>query len=316
MFCKYCGEQINPSRFCAHCGRSLTRASEGFPSTPLDPSPTVAVVEPSPNAISTRVSRAGKWVLLGAAALIGLVVLVGAAGVLTDKAGWKVPNVQTASTVSAAFPPSNSTAPSTPSLPEDDKYVAAVRNGVLAAPYNTTTIGKAFEATFTDCKWKSKESDKGARFVEFTGRLKPEMYKEAFDWVYNNCVHAPREAAKDRLQCQEERKPVIIMPCTEAQLATLPPLLTAAEAATRCPNEIAFSTVTFQFLFAADGSSFSEGYINPEPWQHTRLFTFKETGTVQHVGSRFSDGSPNFQWTEHVGQSNVATEDVMAYIYK
>jgi hypothetical protein len=106
------------------------------------------------------------------------------------------------------------------------------------------------------------------------------------------------------------------MPCTEAQLATLPPLLTAAEAATRCPNEIAFSTVTFQFLFAADGSSFSEGYINPEPWQHTRLFTFKETGTVQHVGSRFSDGSPNFQWTEHVGQSNVATEDVMAYIYK
>jgi len=262
MFCKYCGEQINPSRFCAHCGRSLTRASEGFPSTPLDPSPTVAVVEPSPNAISTRVSRAGKWVLLGAAALIGLVVLVGAAGVLTDKAGWKVPNVQTASTVSAAFPPSNSTAPSTPSLPEDDKYVAAVRNGVLAAPYNTTTIGKAFEATFTNWKWESKESDKGARFVEFTGSLKPDAYKERFD-RHKKCIDSA-EARHDSAGA--------VFGCS-GEFGGWAGTAEFRHAHTDAEIEIAASTATFRFIFdATNDSSFGVGYVDTDPWANVAGF--------------------------------------------
>lgn len=116
--------------------------------------------------------------------------------------------------------------------------VATVRNGLLPAgvlllvPYNTTTVGKAFEGTFLDSKWESKETAKGAHFVEFTGRLKPEMYKE---WA-DGCSHL-----KEKFP---ELKP--------------------------CPTEEEYSTVKFQFMFVADGS-FSLSYIDLAPWRFTKL---------------------------------------------
>jgi hypothetical protein len=190
----------------------------------------------------TMLARAGKWVLIGVAGLIGLFVLLGAAGMLIDKAGWKVPNAQTASTENAAPPPSASIAPSTPptpSAPQDDKHVATVRSGILAAPYNTTTIGKAFEATFADPRWRSFETAKGQRIVEFTGRLKPEMYKEDYLDHLDFCASQPPSLAS----CGPEYK-----------------------------DEIAISTVKLQFDLTADGSSFSVGYIDQKPWFFTSLF--------------------------------------------
>jgi len=141
-------------------------------------------------------------------------------------------------------------------LPLGDKYVAAVRSGVLAAPYNTTTVGKAFEATFTDPKWESKESDKGARFVEFTGRLKPEDYKDRFD-RHKSCVDAANSPNEILTNCSPMfggeggwvGKPDFRHTHTDAEI------------------EIAASTVTFQFVFdAAKPSSFRVGYVDLNPW--------------------------------------------------
>jgi len=67
--------------------------------------------------------------------------------------------------------------------PEADKYISAVRQGTMAG-HDTTTIGKAFEATFRNPQWQSGETSKGARFVEFTGMLPEEVYKES----YNKCL--------------------------------------------------------------------------------------------------------------------------------
>jgi len=46
--------------------------------------------------------------------------------------------------------------------------VSTVRNGVLD-DYNGATVGKAFEATFQNPKWRSFETPKGETVVEFTG---------------------------------------------------------------------------------------------------------------------------------------------------
>jgi len=198
----------------------------------------------------------------------------------------------------------------TPSFPKSDRYVTAVRDGVLES-HNTTTVGKAFEATFTDCKWESNISDKGVHFVEFTGRLKPDMYKASFDNAYESCVTAPREEAKKRLHCDDPREGRPIWPaCTQEQLASLPPRLTPAEAATQCPNEGAYSTVKFQFAFSADGSSFSVGYIDLKPWEHTRLY-------------RVLSGGKYYKYEPGIGrvlasneQIGVSPEDVLNYIYQ
>ena len=50
----------------------------------------------------------------------------------------------------------------------DDKYVTAVKTGTLQMEPNIQ-IGKAFENFFANTKWKSFQSDKNQRIVEFTG---------------------------------------------------------------------------------------------------------------------------------------------------
>jgi predicted RNA-binding Zn-ribbon protein involved in translation (DUF1610 family) len=131
----------------------------------------------------TVLARAGKWVLVGAAGLIGLLVLIALAGLALQRLG--VAPRETNTTPTQQQQGEQTTAPSdsggsAPSFSRFDKYVAAVRDGVMVS-HNTTTIGKAFEATFTHCKWESKETDKGARFVELTGRMRPDAYRETHD---------------------------------------------------------------------------------------------------------------------------------------
>lgn len=254
IFCASCGKPTTlDAKFCKNCGAQANGGQQTAPSDnsaasiiaprkePLTGSAPVPDANGPKMAGGTRPARAGKWVLIGGVGLVGLLVLLVAAGLLIDKARWKAPNVQTVSTENAA-PPSASTATSntsTPSTSEDDKYVATVRGGVLSAPYNTTTIGKALEATFTEPRWRSFETAKGQKIVEFTGRLKPEMYKKEYLDHLDFCASQPPSSAS----CESEYK-----------------------------DEIGISTVKLQFDLTADGSSFSVGHIDEKPWFFTSLF--------------------------------------------
>jgi len=51
-----------------------------------------------------------------------------------------------------------------------DPYVAAIRAGTITG-YPSASIGKAFEAAFSDAHWQSQQRKQGARVVTFTGLL-------------------------------------------------------------------------------------------------------------------------------------------------
>jgi hypothetical protein len=103
--------------------------------------------------------------------------------------------------------------------------------------YDTTTIGKAFEATFQNPHWEAGETAKGAHFVEFTGMLPENLYKERY----------MREVQENQ-KCLEEKR----SECGESPEA-----------------EKTYATVTFQWIFAANRESFQLGFIDEKPWFHT-----------------------------------------------
>lgn len=144
-----------------------------------------------------------------------------------------------------------------PPVPVDsigDKYIATVKNGVLLEPYNTTTIGKAFEATFSNPKWSTFESAKGQRVVEFEGQLKPEAYKETFDHI-KKCIDSAE-----------------VINCS-ALFGGWAGTADFRHTHTDTEIEVAASTVTFQFVFdATDASSFCLSYIDPDPWSNVAGF--------------------------------------------
>lgn len=76
------------------------------------------------------------------------------------------------------------------SLPTGTNLVSVVKNGTIEA-YPSVPIGRAFEATFDNPQWRSAESEKGVKFVEFNGRLKSSKHKEVFDAAlseYHKCA--------------------------------------------------------------------------------------------------------------------------------
>jgi hypothetical protein len=212
-YCGHCGSGIEShSKFCAKCG-----------------SPSVPGVSPTKPSDHAR-----RWILVAVSAVIGLSALAVSA---MHKIGIAAALAQpTASRADAAT--------TSPSVPLGDANVFTVRAGVLVAPYNTTTIGKAFEATFTDCKWESGQSSKGVLFVDFTGMLKPEVYREAFEATL-------KSALERHTACLANNRddPSSLKYC-------------------ELPDEQKFSRVKFQFLFTADGQSFIVGYFDPEPWKN------------------------------------------------
>jgi len=60
-----------------------------------------------------------------------------------------------------------------------------VRSGVLHG-YETTTIGKAFEASFFAWEWTEFEDDKGRRIVEFNGKLTTAIHDAFKAWAIEN----------------------------------------------------------------------------------------------------------------------------------
>ncbi len=55
--------------------------------------------------------------------------------------------------------------------------VDLVKNSTMPG-YNTTTIGKVFDASFDSPHWSSFESKKGERIVEFTGKISEDLHNE------------------------------------------------------------------------------------------------------------------------------------------
>jgi len=45
--------------------------------------------------------------------------------------------------------------------------------------YETTTIGKAFDASFDETKWEAFESKKGKKVVQFAGKISEDLHKSA-----------------------------------------------------------------------------------------------------------------------------------------
>lgn len=60
--------------------------------------------------------------------------------------------------------------------------VSLVKDGTMNG-YETTTIGKAFEASFDDTKWEGFEGKKGERVVQFTGKISKDLHNSVTDEV-------------------------------------------------------------------------------------------------------------------------------------
>ncbi|KAA0693903.1 hypothetical protein DT594_11290 [Halopseudomonas laoshanensis] len=56
--------------------------------------------------------------------------------------------------------------------------ISTVRNGTISN-YNSTTIDKAFSASFDKAEWQSYETERGERIVKFSGKISEKLHREA-----------------------------------------------------------------------------------------------------------------------------------------
>ena len=83
-----------------------------------------------------------------------------------------------------------------------DPLITAVFNGTISK-YPNVPIGKAFEASFANRKWETKESKKGVKFVEFTGTFsgEPLAKSEAISKaIYDECAQIVKERREEMKQ--------------------------------------------------------------------------------------------------------------------
>jgi hypothetical protein len=161
MFCPNCGVQLvsDTTPFCTQCGVQV-KASAQAP---------VQAVGVAPASVPAT-SSGKKWLIAGGLILLFL-VLFGVMIALRIGAGGG-------------------------SFPSMDSAVNTVRNGVLK-DYNTATVGKAFEGTFQDAKWRSFETPKGQTIVEFKGTMKlPELMQ-----TFGGSPACEKQVAKFRNEC-------------------------------------------------------------------------------------------------------------------
>lgn len=100
--------------------------------------------------------------------------------------------VSNSSNKSSSVTPSQSEV--TPSQSDSDSFVKTVKTGTIGQ-YPYVPIGKAFDATFAAPTWKSGESEKGMKFVEFRGRFQ-KVALEKSRTVYQECVGPRNDVAK------------------------------------------------------------------------------------------------------------------------
>jgi len=84
---------------------------------------------------------------------------------------WAAPIVAFALVIAAAVGPY---------LVRWDSGEALVRDGYMSG-YASTTIGKALAASFDDANWRVFTTDKGAKVIEFTGKINASLHANAVD---------------------------------------------------------------------------------------------------------------------------------------
>lgn len=87
----------------------------------------------------------------------------------------------------------------------DSGPIGIVKNGVLK-DYPSTTVGKAFEGTFQNGKWKSFETPKGATVVEFDGTISSAgiapMKMESRDGIWTTMGQLIGPSRRDNIPAQ------------------------------------------------------------------------------------------------------------------
>jgi hypothetical protein len=153
--------------------------------------------------------------------------------------------------------------PSEPAVEQgDSSLIAVVKNGVLSN-YNTTTVGKAFEGTFQDPKWKSFVSPKGTTIVEFDGTIKPKLLLKSGLYIPEG--NAGAETAITNCMDNLNLKDDMTQEAHQGDYWRLSVvywmLHTRPERFDRL-NECVNLPVSFQFALSADKDTFSLAYID------------------------------------------------------
>jgi hypothetical protein len=191
---------------------------------------------------------------------------------------------------------------SNPSKDEDlaTREIATIREAVMAG-YNTTTIGKAFEATFQDPHWEAGETAKGAHFVEFTGMLPKELYKERYTLqVHTNqaCLefleilkknppyhkflelyrYTPiEELERDDFALFKRYLADPNQPVRQKFQEFYDTEISNAKCGKSPEPEETYAKVTFQWMFSVDRKSFNLTYMDSKPWIRAE---FDDMGTI------------------------------------
>jgi len=239
-------------------------------------------------------------------------------------------------------------APSAPQIPDADKYISAVRQGTMTG-YNTTTIGKAFDATFQNPQWESGETAKGSHFVEFTGMLPENLYKERYTrevqenqkclaeleqltknppysdytkvsgWSsrveYEEKMRRKQELERDGFAALKDSSP-------EAQKFKNFYDITISRKRSECGEspeaEETYAKATFQWTFTVDGKSFELTYMDTTPWERA----MGDFGMLSVAGYRDETTQDFIGGSEYIGKRRVpvtkrtiSTDKVLAFIY-
>jgi len=203
-----------------------------------------------------------KLLLLGA--LVGFVVLGSVALYLSQ--GNSVNGIWQTTTQTATDVPK-------PVEQGDSRAIAVVKNGVLSN-YNTTTVGKAFEGTFQNPKWKSFVSPKGVTVVQFDGTITALKLTEQgfveFDGIYKKPASELVDGCIENLGLSAERAQFNmdwLATTPSSTLLSTNPLDVKHYNIQKCVAAQVAIPVQFQFLLSADHTSFQIGYLDETPFK-------------------------------------------------
>ena len=84
----------------------------------------------------------------------------------------------------------------------ENSDVSTVKNGIIEN-YNTTSIDKAFSASFKDGEWDSFETERGERVVKFSGRISGTLHNAAVSEILDLLNREDQKAVIEKHQTLE-----------------------------------------------------------------------------------------------------------------
>lgn len=162
--------------------------------------------------------------------------------------------------------------------------VSLVKEGTMSG-YQTTTVGNAFDASFDSPKWTAFKGAKGERVVEFNGLISQRTHDNYIEKVRTaNPSPEAREAFARAMLTESEFQQMY--ETVSAEGATPKAEIYQALFEEACKKMVPVGNpVSFQWIVAIDGQSFSPSYIDIEPWGYCALWMgrglrFKELETL------------------------------------